>query len=168
MGHVGRFVPAEPVQLPRGASVICRTARGLEVGEVLSLADRRSPNAAAYGQLLRRVTPEDQLLLERLERYREEAYDACTHLLRQRSVPATLVDVEHLFDGQSVFFYFLGETNPELNALTDELAATYEKKVQFDRFAETLAEGCGPDCGTAAASGCGDSCATCAVAQACR
>jgi len=84
-------------------------------------------------------------------------------------VPATLVDVEHLFDGQGLFFYFLGEPPAEAARLTQQLAETYETTVEFRQFAETLAEGCGPGCGTAAAMGQGgcESCTTCAVAGAC-
>ena len=81
-----------------------------------------------------------------------------------------LVDVEHLFDGQSLFFYFLGETTPELDALTSELAELYEAQVQFRKFTDTLTAGCGPHCGTeqAGSGGCGSGgCSTCAVAGAC-
>ena len=46
------------------------------------------------------------------------------------------MDVEHLFDGQSLYFYFLGEVQPEWESLTTELAATYEAKVRFQPFAE--------------------------------
>jgi hypothetical protein len=82
---------------------------------------------------------------------------------------AVLVDVEHLFDGQGLFFYFLGEVPPEIESFTAHLAEAYETKVQFRRFTETLIEGCGPGCGTEEAKGQGgcDSCTSCAVASAC-
>jgi hypothetical protein len=60
--------------------------------------------------------------------------------------------------------------SPELDALTSELAAVYDTKVQFHRFAQVLTEGCGPGCGTeeAAGNGCGTGgCSSCAVAGAC-
>ena len=89
----------------------------------------------------------------------------------QRNRPeATLVDVEQLFDGETIVFYFLGpadDDEPELAALTGELAALYEAKVQFRRFAETLTQGCGPGCGTESAAGCGSACSSCAVAGGC-
>ena len=81
--------------------------------------------------------------------------------------PALLMDVEHLFDGRSLLFYFLGEVTPELEALTAELAELYETHVQFRRFAEAVNEGCGPGCGTDAAEGCKTCVATCAVAGVC-
>jgi hypothetical protein len=79
-----------------------------------------------------------------------------------------LLDVEHLFDGQSLYFYFLGETPPELDSLTAELADVYEAKAQLQKFADTLTAGCGPHCGTEEGGGCGSGgCSTCAAVGAC-
>ena len=64
-------------------------------------------------------------------------------MCRQRSW-----DVEHLFDGAGLFFYFLGEVPAEAEHFTQQLAEQYETTVEFRKFAETLAEGCGPGCGT--------------------
>jgi cell fate regulator YaaT (PSP1 superfamily) len=166
LGSVGRFSAADSQRYPRGARVVCRTARGLEVGEVLSLAEAAGQQPCD-GTLLRRVTVEDDLLLARLEKNRDDAFRACASRLAERGLPAVLVDVEHLFDGQSLYFYFLGETPPELDALTTELAGVYEATAQIEKFAETLIAGCGPHCGTEEAAGCGSVCTSCAVVGAC-
>jgi hypothetical protein len=167
LGQVGRFSPADAVEYRRGMRVVCRTARGLEAAEVLAEAE---PTAGCDhdGLILRRVTVEDDLLLERLARYRDEAFESCSRLLAKRGVPAVLMDVEHLLDGAAIYFYFLGDPPAEAEALTAELAEAYESKVQFRRFAETLTEGCGPGCGTEdAENGCGVACGACAVHAAC-
>lgn len=167
LGSVGRFMASGRERYPRGAQVICRTPRGLEIGEILSAADVEDTQPAD-GDLLRRVTVEDNLLIARLEKNRLEAYRACTARLLERGSSAMLLDVEHLFDGRSLYFYFLGETTPELDALTSELAEVYEAKAQLAKFAETLTAGCGPDCGTEAGGGCGTGgCSTCSVLSAC-
>jgi cell fate regulator YaaT (PSP1 superfamily) len=164
LGSVGRFAAADRQRLARGTRVICRTLRGLEVGEVLASSDA-ADERAADGTLLRRVTIEDDLLISRLEKNRDEAFQACAARLTQLASPAVLVDVEHLFDGQSLYFYFLGETTPELDSLTAELAEVYEAKAQLQKFADTLTAGCGPHCGTEEGGGCGTGgCGTCAVA----
>src|SRR6185369_4710142 len=120
------------------------------------------------GQVLRRVTIEDNLLIARLEKNRLEAYLACTDRLAERGIPAILLDVEHLFDGRSLYFYFLGDTTPELDALTAELAEVYEAKAQLQKFADTLTAGCGPNCGTEEGGGCGTGgCSTCSGLSAC-
>ncbi len=169
LGHVGRFVAADAMRHPRQSRVIVRSPRGLEIGTVIAepAVDDEAPHID--GQILRRMTVEDNLLEARLEKHRHEAFEACATLLQENRVPATLVDVEHLFDGQGLFFYFLGDVPPEANLLTQQLADTYETTVEFRQFAETLAEGCGPGCGTEEAMGQGGcaSCTTCVVASAC-
>ena len=170
MGQVGRFAAVDSMRYPRRSRVIVRTRRGLEVGDVLSPPDDRDDGRSfPDGELLRGVTVQDELLQARLERNRQEAYEACATMLAESRTSAVLVDVEHLFDGQGLFFYFLGEVSPELEAFTGRLAETYEAKVQFRKFTETLIEGCGPGCGTEEAKGQGgcDSCSSCAVAGAC-
>ena len=169
LGAVGRFAAEGAERYPRGARVVCRTARGLEVGEVLSPVDRVA-TPATDGTLLRRITPQDDLLLARLEKNRDQAYDACAARVAERGLAAVLVDVEHLFDGQSLYFYFLGEATPELDSITSELAGVYEATAQLQKFADTLTAGCGPGCGTEEGAGCGSTgggCSTCAVAGAC-
>lgn len=170
MGQIGRFAAVDAVRYPRRSRVIVRTRRGLELGEVLSPPDETDDGRAfADGDLLRGVTVQDELLQARLEKNRQEAYTACASMLANNGVPAVLVDVEHLFDGQGLFFYFLGDVTPELEAYTSRLAETYEAKVQFRKFTETLIEGCGPGCGTDEVKGRGgcEGCISCAVASAC-
>jgi len=167
LGSVGRFADADRGAYARGMRVVCRTARGLEVGEVLSPAEADA-DRPCDGTLLRRITVEDDLLLARLEKNRDEAFAACSERLGELRSPAVLVDVEHLFDGQSLYFYFLGEGGPELDAVTAELAEVYEAKAQLQKFAETLTAGCGPNCGTEEGGGCGSGgCSSCAVVGAC-
>jgi len=178
MGIVGRFTAVDAVRYPRTARVIVRTGRGLELGEVLSppgeqeaglMRERGRPDQpSGDGSILRGMTAQDHLLAARIEKNRLEAYEACAGRLSELQVPTTLVDVEHLFDGRTLLFYFLGEVTPELAALTEELAEIYESQVQFRKFTETLTEGCGPGCGTEQAEGGCKSCNTgCAVAEVC-
>jgi cell fate regulator YaaT (PSP1 superfamily) len=168
-GWIGRFRASDMRSRPRGCRVICRTDRGLEVGSVLALLPDKLPDSGqgepaddSDGELLRRVTPDDSRIIERIERYRDKAFAACTAMLRQRGIPAVLVDAEHLFDGQSLYFYFLGEAPPELEQLSGELAETWEARVRFRQFTQKLAEGCGPGCGTEKSCSTG-ACGSCAI-----
>ncbi|MCA9213433.1 MAG: hypothetical protein KDB27_10235 [Planctomycetales bacterium] len=167
LGHVGRFESSDGAIHPRGRRVICRTRRGLELGEVLSVSTT-DDTLSSDGNLLRAVTVEDELLIARMERNRADAYDECVRRLEQRNISVPLMEVEHLFDGQTIYFYFLGEVTPDIELLTSELAEAYETKVQFRDFADAVERGCGPDCGTESAEGCGTGCSSCAVAMACK
>ncbi len=167
-GHVGRFHAADARRYPRGTRVVCRSQRGLELGRVLAAAGPAGADAAD-GQLLRAVTVEDELLIARLERHREEAFAACCRELETRGLSASLLEVELLLDGTTVYFHFLGTVSPQVEEIVAELAETYEAEAQIRRFADTLTAGCGPGCGTeeAEGSGCGSSCGSCAVSGAC-
>jgi cell fate regulator YaaT (PSP1 superfamily) len=166
LGTVGRFTSVDAVRYPRASRVIVRTGRGLEVGEVL--AEPAGADAeSADGSILRGVTVADDLLIARLEKNRSEAYAACAKRLAEIQSPAALMDVEQLFDGRTLVFYFLGEMTSQLEALTNELAELYESRVQFRQFADAVNEGCGPGCGTESAAGCKTCVSSCAVAAAC-
>ncbi len=161
LGNVGRFTSVDAVAYPRASRVIVRTSRGLETGEVLGPAEEEVMRGNTDGSILRGMTIEDELLENRLEKNRQKALDACTARLAELGITATLVDVEHLFDGRSLFFYFMGEVTPEIEAITAELAEVYDAAAQFRKFSETLTQGCGPGCGTEEAMGQGG-CTLCA------
>lgn len=174
--EVGRFQAVDATRYPRGSRVVLRTARGLELGDVLAPPeeDDSEPGqpiepARGDGTILRGVTVADDLLAARLEKNRAAALVACETAIRERNLPVTLVDAETLFDGSTLVFYFLGDTSPEVDQLTTELAEIYEGQVQFRRFAETVEAGCGPGCGTAEATGGCGNCADqgCAISSAC-
>ena len=167
LGHIGRFGATESARYPRDCPVVVRTERGLETGQVLAWSEDPAP---ADGIVLRRMTVEDELLAARLEHNKHRAIDACSRRLTELGVEATLLDVDPLFDGRRVYFYFLGSVPEQIEQVTDELAELYESKVEFRKFSETLTNGCGPDCGTEDAEGSGGgcvTCVTCAVASAC-
>ncbi|PQO48182.1 PSP1 C-terminal domain-containing protein [Blastopirellula marina] len=167
LGHVGRFTSVDAVAYRRGMRVICRTSRGLEVGEILAPAGEEE--AASDGSIVRGVTVEDDLLIARLERNRREAFAACEKELSQRGLHVPLLEVEQLFDGGSLYFHFLGNVPPEVTELTDRLAETYNAAAGIGQFSKLLETGCGPGCGTAEkAGGCGDSCSACSIAGACK
>lgn len=166
LGHVAAFSASDATRYGRGTRVVLRTQRGLEIGEVLS-APTDASSAPQAGTILRAMTEQDRLLETRLTKHRREAYDACQTKLAELGLDAALVDVEHLFDGRSLIFYFLGDPPPEASRVTDELAEAYDAQVQFRAFSDAVVAGCGPDCGTENAAGCG-SCGTgCAIAAAC-
>src|SRR5918994_4007221 len=103
LGHVGSFASVDALRYPRRSRVVVRSPRGLEIGEVLAEPEDRAAFPAADGQILRRMTVQDDLLEARLERRRHEAFEACQQLLSQAAVPAALVDVEHLFEREGLF-----------------------------------------------------------------
>jgi hypothetical protein len=169
LGVVGRFDTAEADLYPRHARVVVRTGRGVEIGEVLAPPEQQSETATSDGTILRAMTIEDRLLESRLAKNSHAAYDACQQRLNAMGLSACLMDVEHLFDGRTLIFYFLGDVPPQVEHLTAELTEIYEAEAHFRSFTDVLTHGCGPGCGTESAEGhgCGSCSTGCAVASAC-
>jgi cell fate regulator YaaT (PSP1 superfamily) len=168
LGQIGRFQSGDFVQFGRGTQVVCRTSRGLEFGSVLTIVHNQTSALPRAGTIVRGATPEDHLLWARIKKNRSSAFKECQRLLDERAVGVALMDVELLFDGKSIYFYFLGDITPEMEALTLELTEAYESKVQLRQFAEAMTLGCGPDCGSEGGGGCGDAgCGSCSIAGAC-
>ncbi len=165
LGWIGLFQSALNHRFPVRARVVCQSARGLEIGEVLS--DEPYPSAQTVaGTILRTLSDADELLWHRLERHRDRALRSCDTKLREQGVAATLLDAELTFDGQHLYFYFLGEVPSELEPLLAELSELYQAKIHYRRFVEAMEVGCGPDCGTGV--GCSQgTCGTCPASGAC-
>ena len=162
LGRVGRFTAVDQTDIP-GTPANLRTARGLELGEVLASPGDEPDSASADGSILCGMTLEDELVEVRLEADRPGRFRRL-YGPTERAAVARHADGrrKHLFDGQSLFFYFLGDTTPEVEILTAELAELYDAQVQFRKFTESgTMEGCGPGCGTENAT-CGG-CTSCAV-----
>ena len=171
LGHIGRFASLDGRVYQRADEVVCRTDRGLETGRVLCPLDDSADSSEATesdGELLRRMTPEDHLIVGRIERFRDSAFKACNKLIAGAGLDAVLVDVEHLFDGQSLYFYFLGAVPDSVHELTQSLAEEYERKVRFRKFTQTMASGCGPDCGTESAKCSSGGCGSCSISSSCK
>lgn len=165
------------MKISRGSDVLVQTPRGVELGEVLGkstpLAGTSAPLASASAptlRIIRELTPDDRLLVERLQRYKRDAVRRCQDILAASESTAVLLDVDQLFDGNSLVLHFLGPVDAMGRELTDTIVAEYESQVQSIRLSELMTHGCGPGCGSESAGGCGSSggCASCALVGACQ
>ena len=110
-------------------------------------------------RIIRPTSSSDELLVERLARYKGDAMESCRKRLRQSNSEATLLDVDQLLDGGTLLMHFLGDLDSNAQVIADEIAEEYESVVRTNHLSELLTDGCGPECGTTA--GCGSSCAGC-------
>jgi len=154
------------VVLDRGAEVLVQTPRGVELGDVLgeSSAGVASPDESNTTlQIIRQLTADDRMLVERLQRYKRDAVRRCQDVLAAGGSDAVLLDVDQLFDGNTLILHFLGPVDALGRELTNEVVSEYETQVQTIRLAELMTHGCGPDCGTDSGGGCGTAagCANC-------
>ena len=158
MGHVGRFsLDPETDQVPqRGQTVVIRTDRGLEVGEVLApLAASPSTSPARHGSadggedrgsarspapdpgrpgLLRAAGPEDLERARRSERLRDEQFPVCRRILEEGGWPLDLLDVEPLLDLSTTVLHVLGPHDLDLALLR----ARFRSLSNFDILFESV------------------------------
>jgi cell fate regulator YaaT (PSP1 superfamily) len=134
MRFLGEFEPRDAIRYPRGAKVVVRTERGLEIGEVLCEATQRAVeylSEPTHGVILRTLTAEDQQQLERLADSERAAFDACCKCIAQRKLQMDLVDVEWLFGGERIIFYFLAEKRVDFRELVKDLARQFQTRIEM-------------------------------------
>src|SRR5262249_45692237 len=134
MRFLGEFEPGESEVYNRAEEVVLRTERGLEVGQVLCEASVRAVQLLAeptHGRIVRRMTEEDRSALECLQVAEVEELAVCQRFVSQRRLQMELVDVEHLFGGERVVFYFLAEKRVDFRELVRDLARTYQTRIEM-------------------------------------
>jgi len=134
MRFLGEFEADEGGAYARDDEVVLRSDRGLEVGQVLCEAGPRALALLAeptHGRLLRRLTEEDRAALDRLRTAESDELAACQRFVTERRLQMELVDVEHLFGGERVVFYFLAEKRVDFRELVRDLARTYQTRIEM-------------------------------------
>lgn len=118
----------------RGARVIARTPRGLEVGEVLTVA---SDQALAQmdnppgGSIQRDVTDTDEIELSKLAAGYDADADTCIKTIRELELPMDLVDLERVFGGERIVVYYLSEGRVDFRELVKRLAQEFQTRVEM-------------------------------------
>jgi len=131
---LGEFTTDAGRVFPRGSTVIVRTDRGQEVGEVLCPS---TPQAAQLlveptrGQIARVATPDDLAKRDRIAGLKNEEFDAARRMIGERRLQMELVDVEHLFGGERIVFYFLAEKRVDFRELVKDLARTFQTRIEL-------------------------------------
>ena len=128
---------ASVTDLRRGDTVVARTDRGVELGEVLVGSEPACEQPdhllrTATGEILRRVAPQDLTNQEEIERDREPAEFAfCQERIRERNLPMELIRVEHLLGGRKIIFYFLADGRVDFRDLVRDLAQQYHCRIEM-------------------------------------
>ena len=80
---------------------------------------------------MRSLTADDEKQLERLRANEQHEMDTCSRFIAQRQLQMVLVDVEHLFGGERVVFYFLAEKRVDFRDLVKDLAREYKTRIEM-------------------------------------
>jgi cell fate regulator YaaT (PSP1 superfamily) len=134
MRFLGEFTAGEDQTYPRDARVLVRSERGLEVGQVLCATNPRALELLAeptHGQIVRPLQADDHVEIDRLRQAEVREFDACRGFIQQRSLQMELVDVEHIFGGERIVFYFLAEKRVDFRELVKDLARAFQTRIEM-------------------------------------
>jgi cell fate regulator YaaT (PSP1 superfamily) len=135
MRFIGEFTAPPAAAFGRGARVILHSDRGLEAGEVLCPA---TPQAVAVipeptrGEIVRAVTADDLARIRTIEDQVQPAeYAKAVELIATHRLPMQVVDVEHLFGGERIVFYFLAESRVDFRELVKSMAREFRTRIEL-------------------------------------
>jgi len=134
MRFLGEFEVAGESVYRHADEVVARTERGLEVGCVLCEANPRAVELLSeptHGQILRPLSADDRRQVERLRERERVEFDTCRRFIEQRKLQMELVDVEHIFGGERIVFYFLAEKRVDFRELVKDLAREYQTRIEL-------------------------------------
>lgn len=137
MRFIGEFTTSAEATWQRQQRVIVRTERGTELGTILGPATERARQflvEPTSGQILRSATPDDLAHEARLQTLQRRAYELAQRFIQQRALQMKLVDVEQLFGGERIIFYFLvppPEKRVDFRELVRDLARELHTRIEM-------------------------------------
>jgi cell fate regulator YaaT (PSP1 superfamily) len=134
MRLLGEFEAAPGVICRRADQVVLRTDRGQEWGEVLCEANQRAVELLTeptHGQIVRVMTEQDLLEAQHMRQNEKQEFESCNQFIAERKLQMELVDVEHLFGGERVIFYFLAENRVDFRELVKDLAREFRTRIEM-------------------------------------
>lgn len=127
------YYDPEGFNLVPGDDVIVPAARGVGYGKVVTPVreipeeDRNVP----LKKVMRRATPHDRERLKANDRRKEKAYKVARELINRHGLPMKLVDVDYIFDGSSIVFYFTSEGRVDFRELVKDLASRLKSRIEL-------------------------------------
>ncbi|AWM42167.1 signal peptidase [Gemmata obscuriglobus] len=134
MRFIGAFAAPPNIAVTRGDVAIIRTERGLEYGEVLCPATPQTVAAIpepTRGELARVATAADRAKIADLAVKHKQQYATGTKLVAQHRLAMQIVDVEFLFGGERLVFYFLAEGRVDFRELVKSMAREFHTRIEL-------------------------------------
>jgi cell fate regulator YaaT (PSP1 superfamily) len=151
LGHVGWFEHDE-AQVPKVQSkVLVKTERGLELGEIVGPfcykaghfrfsteavddyykgggEDQSPKKSGEFVRLANKLDTNEDLHLRRDGR---AEMDTARRIAKEHNVQIDIVDVEHIFGGERIIFYFVAESRVDFRELVRILAKEYQTRIEM-------------------------------------
>src|SRR5262245_16764304 len=113
---------------------VVRTDRGKELGEVLTPL-QPIPEAVppeSLWDVIRRANPEDLVNVERVNKESvPRAIKTCKELIQKLNLQMKVTDVDYVYGGERVIFYFTSETRVDFRELVRLLAHEFRTRIEL-------------------------------------
>ena len=128
-GKIYYFGPGK-LQLKAGMHAIVETARGVEMGTVMT--DPREVSEESVVQPLKPViriaTEQDEKQAEKNRQKEKEAFKICLEKIAKHKLDMKLVEAEYTFDNNKLLFYFTADGRIDFRELVKDLAAVFRTR----------------------------------------
>lgn len=131
-GKIYYFGPGK-LQLKAGMHAIVETARGVEMGTVMT--DPREVSEESVVQSLKPViriaTEQDEKQAEKNRQKEKEAFKICLEKIAKHKLDMKLVEAEYTFDNNKLLFYFTADGRIDFRELVKDLAAVFRTRIEL-------------------------------------
>ena len=135
MRLLGEFSAKRQYTVRRGDDVIVRSDRGVEFGTVLCDADSKTNDYlgenARTGRILRLASDEDRRSLDEVSEREQSFFKDATAMIAERSMQMQLVDVEQVFGGERLIFFYLAEKRVDFRELVKAMAREFNTRIEM-------------------------------------
>ncbi len=114
-----------------GDQVVCKLEKGEEVMGKVVRVDGSAVDSGLTGRILRLATEEDVSRHGAHMKLEREAFKTCQQLIEEKKLPMRLVDVESVFDGKKMRFYFLADRRVDFRELVGNLARVFKTRIEM-------------------------------------
>jgi cell fate regulator YaaT (PSP1 superfamily) len=134
MRLLGEFAAAPRATFARGERVLVRSDRGQEVGDVLCPS---TPEAISHlpepthGEIVRLANDEDRQREQHLKENSKKHFVTAGRLIAEHHLAMQLVEVEPLFGGERIIFYFLAEKRVDFRELVRAMAREFQTRIEL-------------------------------------
>lgn len=131
-GKIYFFGPGD-LQIKVGMQVIVETARGIEIGTVMTGPKEVSEEEVVQPlkPVIRVATEADQKVAQKNHEKEKEAYKICLEKIAKHNLEMKLVEAEYTFDNNKLLFYFTADGRIDFRDLVKDLAAVFRTRIEL-------------------------------------
>ena len=131
-GKIYYFGPGD-LDLKAGMHAIVETARGVEIGTVITNPREVSEESVIQPlkPVLRIATEADERQAEKNLEKEKEAFRICLEKIQKHELDMKLVEAEYTFDNNKLLFYFTADGRIDFRELVKDLAAVFKTRIEL-------------------------------------